>query len=153
MPVRTITRGPRHHLFAYYDKLQFDPQVRYCLGNAVGFEHRSPTAADAIEVGMVDLADGDRWIRLGESRAWGWQQGCMLQWVPSRDGLVIYNDREAEGYVARVHEVASGTTRTLPTAVYAPLARWPHRGRDRLPPHQRAPPRLRLRRACRPVDR
>ena len=119
VPVRTITRGPRHHWFAYYDKLQFDPQVRYCLGNAVGFEHRSPTAADAIEVGMVDLADGDRWIRLGESRAWGWQQGCMLQWVPSRDGLVIYNDREAEGYVARVHEVASGTTRTLPTAVYA----------------------------------
>ena len=30
----------------------------------------------------------------------------MLQWVPSRDGLVIYNDREAEGYVARVQEVA-----------------------------------------------
>ena len=66
VPVRTITSGPRHHWFAYYDKLQFDPQVRYCLGNAVGFEHRSPTAADAIEVGMVDLADGDRWISLGE---------------------------------------------------------------------------------------
>lgn len=119
VPVRTITRGPRHHWFAYYDKLQFDPSARYCLGNAVDFEHRSPTAADAIEVGMVDLADGDRWMRLGESRAWGWQQGCMLQWVPGRDRTVIYNDREADAYVARLHDVASGQTRTLPAAIYA----------------------------------
>lgn len=117
--VRTITRGPRHHWFAYYDKLQFDPQVRFCLGNAVDFEHRSPTAADAIEVGMVDLADGDRWIRIGESRAWGWQQGCMLQWVPGRESTVIYNDREGDAYVTRLHDVTSGQTRTLPAAIYA----------------------------------
>ncbi len=117
--VRTITHGPRHHWFAYYDKLQFDPGVRYCLGNAVDFEHRSPTAADVIEVGMVDLADGDRWIRLGQSRAWGWQQGCMLQWVPGTASQVIYNDRDGDSYVARVHDVTSGHTQTLPKAVYA----------------------------------
>ncbi len=117
--VRTITRGPRHHWFAYYDKLQFDPAVRYCLGNAVDFEHRSPTAADAIEVGMVDLADHDRWIRLGESRAWGWQQGCMLQWVPGQSSQVIFNDREGDDYVARLHDVTSGKTHTLPKAIYA----------------------------------
>jgi len=119
VPVRTITRGPRHHWFAYYDKLQFDPSVRYCLGNAVDFEHRSPRPDDAIEVGMVDLADGDRWIRLGESRAWGWQPGCMLQWLPGRPAEVVYNDREADGYVARVHDTTSGSTRTLSRAVYA----------------------------------
>ena len=119
VPVRTITRGPAHHWFAYYDKLQFDPSSRYCLGNAVGFEHRSPTAADAIDVGLVDLADGDRWVRLGQSRAWGWQQGCMLQWVPGSHTEVIYNDRVEDGYVARVVDVSAGTTRTLPRAVYA----------------------------------
>ena len=36
-PMRTITRGPRHHWFGYYDKLQFDPTVRFCLGNQVDF--------------------------------------------------------------------------------------------------------------------
>src|SRR5690606_37890446 len=64
-PVRTITRGPKHHWFAYYDKLQLDPSIRYCLGNAVDFEHRSPTAEDTIEVGMVDLQQSDRWVSLG----------------------------------------------------------------------------------------
>ncbi len=119
VPVRTITRGPRHHWFAYYDKLQFDPSVRYCLGNAVDFEHRSPTADDVIELGMVDLADGDRWIRLGESNAWGWQQGCMLQWVPGSSSEVIYNDRESGAYVARVHDTTTGSTRTLSRPIYA----------------------------------
>src|SRR6056297_3092666 len=81
-PVRTISRGPKYHWFSYYDKLQFDPSNRYVLGMEVDFEHRSPTAEDVIRVGMVDLQDQDRWIDLGASRAWCWQQGCMLQWRP-----------------------------------------------------------------------
>lgn len=119
VPIRTITRGPRHHWFAYYDKLQFDPTSRYCLGNAVGFEHRSPTGEDTIEVGMVDLQDNDRWITLGQSRSWGWQQGCMLQWVPGSDSLVIYNDRGADRFVSHVQNVSTGERKTLPHAIYS----------------------------------
>ncbi len=119
VPVRTITRGPKHHWFAYYDKLQFDPSIRYCLGNAVEFEHRSPTADDAIEVGMVDLHDGDRWIPLGRSHSWGWQQGCMLQWIPGSDSLVIFNDRGEENHIAQVLNVFTGQKTTLPKAIYS----------------------------------
>lgn len=119
VPVRTITRGPKHHWFAYYDKLQFDPQSRYCLGNAVGFEHRSPTGEDTIEVGMVDLRDNDRWITLGRSRSWGWQQGCMLQWVPGSESQVIYNDRGADRFVSHVQDVSTGERKTLSQAIYS----------------------------------
>ena len=119
VPVRTITRGPKHHWFAYYDKLQFDPSIRYCLGNAVEFEHRSPRPDDEIEVGMIDLKDGDRWIPLGASRSWGWQQGCMLQWVPGTESTVIYNDREGDRFVARVVDVTTRRGRTVPHAIYA----------------------------------
>jgi hypothetical protein len=124
--VRTITHGPKHHWFAYYDKLQFDPSSRYCLGNAVDFEHRSPTADDKIDVGMVDLKDGDKWIRLGTSNAWGWQQGCMLQWVPGSDSLVIYNDRGDGQYVSHVLDVFTGKKTTLSHAVYSlsPLGKY-----------------------------
>ena len=61
-PTRVITRGPGFHWFGYYDKLQFDASNRYVLGMEVRFEHRSPTPADTIRIGMVDLNDGDRWI-------------------------------------------------------------------------------------------
>ena len=55
-PVRAITRGPKFHWFAYYDKLQFDPSGRFVLANQVDFEHRSPKPDDVIEVGMIDCA-------------------------------------------------------------------------------------------------
>ncbi|MHC4252392.1 MAG: hypothetical protein ACYS9X_25010, partial [Planctomycetota bacterium] len=117
-PCRAITRGPRHHWFGYYDKLEFDPTGRYCLGMAVGFEGRSPRADDAIEIGMVDLHDNDRWVRLGESRAWGWQQGCMLQWRPGSATEILWNDREGDRFVCRVLDTKTRRARTIPWPIY-----------------------------------
>ena len=107
-PVRAITRGPGHHWFGYYDKLQFDPTNRFVLGMKVDFEHRSPTADDVIQVGMVDLEEKDKWIPLGESRAWNWQQGCMLQWLPGSQSKVIWNDREKGRFVSHILDVKTG---------------------------------------------
>jgi len=125
-PVRAITKGPRFHWFGYYDKLQFDPTNRYALGMEVGFEHRSPAPDDRIRIGMVDLEDGDRWIDLGETRAWCWQQGCMLQWLPGSSSDVIYNDRQGGRYISHILNVKTGKRRTLPAPIYAvsPDARW-----------------------------
>ena len=125
-PVRAITRGPKFHWFGYYDKLAFDPSDRYVLGMEVDFEHRSPKPDDAIRLGMVDLRDSDRWIELGKSQAWNWQQGCMLQWLPRSKSDVIYNDREGERYVSIILNVKTGRKRKLPAPIYAvsPDARW-----------------------------
>lgn len=125
-PVRAITRGPKHHWFGYYDKLEFDPSSRHVLGNEVDFEHRSPRPDDAIKVGMVDLEDGDRWVDLGESRAWNWQQGCMLQWLPGSKTEVIWNDRRDGRFVSHILDVADRSRRTIPAPIYAisPDSRW-----------------------------
>ena len=125
-PVRPITRGPKFHWFAYYDKLEFDPTGRYVLGMEVDFEHRSPRGDDPIKVGMVDLKQNDKWIELGQSRAWCWQQGCMLQWRPGSNTEVLWNDRQRGRYVCHILDVKTGRRRTLPHPVYAvsPDGRW-----------------------------
>ncbi len=117
-PARVITRGPRHHWFGYYDKLQFDPSCRYVLGMEVCFEHRSPKPDDVVRIGMVDLQDNDRWIELGESRAWCWQQGCMLQWIPGSASKILWNDRDGDQFVCRILDVFSGRRRTIGHPVY-----------------------------------
>jgi hypothetical protein len=117
-PVRQITHGPKFHWFGYYDKLEFDPTSRYVLANEVDFEGRSPRATDVIRVGMIDLADHDRWIDLGESRAWSWQQGCMLQWRPGSKSEVVWNDREGDHYVCRILDVFTRKRRTIPLPIY-----------------------------------
>ncbi|MCR4414428.1 MAG: twin-arginine translocation signal domain-containing protein [Thermoguttaceae bacterium] len=125
-PVRAITGGPKFHWFAYYDKLQFDATGRYALGMEVEFERRSPDPSDTIKIGMIDLADGDRWIELGRSRAWCWQQGCMLQWRPGSADEVLFNDREGDRFVCRILNVKTRKLRTLPHPIYAvsPDGRW-----------------------------
>jgi len=75
---------------------------------------------------MIDLQDGDRWTELGESRAWCWQQGCMLQWRPGSKREILWNDRQGSGYVCHLLDVETGRQRTVPHAIYAvsPDGQW-----------------------------
>src|SRR4051794_2048680 len=126
LPVRAITKGPRFHWFGYYDKLQFDPTSRFALGTSNDFQHRLVTAADSLKLGMVDLQDGDKWIDLGETRAWSWHQTCMLQWLPGSKEEVIWNDRQGSNFVSHIYNVRTRQKRTLPRAIYcvSPDAQW-----------------------------
>lgn len=125
-PVRRLTNGPKHHWFGYYDKWQVDPTNRYVLGMEVDFEGRSPNPGDVLKVGMIDLHDKDRWIELGESRSWGWQQGCMLQWIPGSADEVIWNDRQDGQFVSIIMNVHTRKKRILPKPIYtiSPDATW-----------------------------
>jgi hypothetical protein len=117
-PIRQITRGPSFHWFGYYDKQQFSPDNRYVLGNEVNFEHRSPRPEDAIAVGMVDLKENDRWIELGRTQAWNWQQGCMLQWLPRTKASVMWNVREGDDFAARILDLETKKQRLLSHPIY-----------------------------------
>ena len=81
-PVRQITRGPRFHWFGYYDKLQFSPDNRFVLGNRGRLRAPLAHGRRRDRGGHDRPARERRWIPLGTSNAWCWQQGCMLQWIP-----------------------------------------------------------------------
>lgn len=119
VPYKQITFSPGYHWFAYYDKLECDPSNRYVLAMRTDFEGRSPTDKDDIEIGMIDLKDGCKWIRLGKSSSWGWQQGCQLQFIPKSDSLVIWNDRIDGKFVSKICDIKTGKTRILPSNIYA----------------------------------
>jgi len=119
VPARIITKGPNFHWFGYYDKLQFDPSNRFVLCMEVDFEGRSPKPEDEIKIGMIDLQNNDEWIELGMSKAWGWQQGCMLQFVPGSDSLVIWNDRINNQFISHLLNIYTKKQIILPFAVYA----------------------------------
>ena len=101
---RNNTR-PKTSLVRLLRQARVHPTDRYVLGMEVDFEHRSPRPTDEIRVGMVDLQDNDRWIELGSTTAWCWQQGCMLQWIPESESEVIWNDRAADHYISRILDV------------------------------------------------
>jgi len=119
LPVRALTSGPKYHWFGYYDKLQFDPSNRYVLCMQVDFEMRSPRKDDVIKMGYIDLQDNDKWTEIGESHSWGWQQGCMLQWIPGSSSKVIWNDRRGDKFISIIKDIKTGETKELDNAIYA----------------------------------
>lgn len=118
VPMRSVTHGPGHFFFGYYDKQQWDPTGRFLLGMRAAFSDRPAQRDDLLEIGMVDLQDGDRWIPLAETRAWCWQQGCMLQWVPGSRAQIIFNDRIGDRFVAVIMDVHSRERHQLPRPIY-----------------------------------
>jgi len=117
--VRSVTTGPDHHFFGYYDKFPWSGSGRYLLSLEVPFVGRQPLPSEPVVVGMTDLDTGE-WIPLDETLAWNWQQGTMLQWMPQApDRLIIYNVREADRFACVIRDVHTGETRRLPHPVYA----------------------------------
>lgn len=112
-PICAVTRGPRYHWFGYYDMPAWDVTGRYLLSLEVDFQTRPPTADDTAIIGMTDLVTG-QWIPLTTTRAFNWQQGAMMHWLPWGAGReVIYNDRVDGRFVAMVMDVETRTCRVL----------------------------------------
>lgn len=113
-----ISPNDGHYFFGYYDKWQFSPDDRWILMQRAGFCDRAPRPDDILRVGMVDRDSNFSWTELGQTTAWCWQQGCMLQWLPGSMSRVVYNVRGSAGYESVVVDVVSGERQRLPHAIY-----------------------------------
>lgn len=114
---RPITSGPGHYFFGYYDKSCWDATGRWILGLRAGFMDRPPGPDDRVEVGVIDTEDGNRWTPVTETRAWNWQQGCMLQWVGGTR-TIIFNDRRQDQYIARKIDLDTGSETEIDRPIY-----------------------------------
>lgn len=119
LEAKPITAG-KHHFFGYYDKFPWNRSGRYHLALQTEFLDRQPTREDVAIIGMVDTEDGNRWIPLAETTAWSWQQGTMLQWLPSEpESTIIYNIRENDRFYGVIHNIETGEKRRLSRSFYA----------------------------------
>ena len=113
-----ITSGSKQQWFGYYDKFQVDKSGRYVLVGKVDTFFRSPTIKDKLSIGIIDLENEFKVKWIGSSNSWGWQQGCMLQWIPGSENEIIWNDREKGKLISRIYSISNGSTRTLPKPIY-----------------------------------
>lgn len=113
-----VTRG-QHHFFGYYEKSPWDWSQRWMLGMKSAFMDRPPTDHDTLTIGLIDTKSDCAWRDVAETRAWNWQQGCMLQWLGAgRSSEIIFNDRMDGQFVARILNVQNGRERVLNRPVY-----------------------------------
>ncbi len=119
-PVRALTRPPKHHFFGYYDHRQWEPAGRLGLGLEVEFDDRPPSPQDSAVIGVIDIEQPGSFRPLAQTSAWCWQQGTMLEWLPSGEGWAfIHNARDGDRYVSEIRDLDGKLQRTLPLPVYS----------------------------------
>jgi hypothetical protein len=115
-----ITPDDSNYFFGYYDKSPLDFTNQKLLSQRVSFMNRMPTKDDVLEIGYFDWRNNNEFVKLTETKAWNWQQGCMLQWVgPYFKSLIIYNDRLEGKFVSIIMNIETKEKIVLPMAIYS----------------------------------
>lgn len=77
--------------FGFHDKCPWSIGNSMLLGNGYRIPLRMPGPEDILDVGFFDGEDYRNFHKIGESTAWNWHQGCMLQWVGSSQNMIFNN--------------------------------------------------------------
>ena len=116
---RAVTRGPKEHLLANYFGIDaWSPDFRYLLALETDIVHSLPDGRPC-DVGLVDLADGNRFIPVMETRTWNFQEAAMAHWLPHAPDTFVVNDLRDGRFVAVVRNWRTGVERVVPHPVSA----------------------------------
>ncbi|HTS21088.1 MAG TPA: hypothetical protein VMN79_04685 [Casimicrobiaceae bacterium] len=119
-PLHAVTTGPAHHFFGYYDKCPWNASQSLLLAHEASFNDRPPGPEDRVSVGVVHVAEGNRYEALATTPAWNWQQGSMLQWHPADpERLLLHNDRRDGRFAAIVRDTGGRTYAVYDRPIYA----------------------------------
>lgn len=101
---RAVTGGPNPHFFGYYGISPWNPSETMMVGLETGFDDRLPEPGEPATIGSIDAVTG-AWRPLAETRAWNFQQGCMLHWLSDR--RILFNDCRSGRIVSVILDVPS----------------------------------------------
>ena len=108
-----------HYFFGYYDKSPLNINNSKLLACKSKFIDRLPEKNDILEIGYFDWKITNKFIKLTETKAWNWQQGCMLQWFGSEyESKIIFNDRIDNKFKTVIFDISTKEKTILPMAYY-----------------------------------
>ena len=103
--------------FGYYNYDVIDVSGKKMLCGRVSFDGRSISSDDTVELGWYNIESGE-WNYIGESDSFNWQQGAMLQWIPTERNKVAFNCSNKNHFFTSIIDISSKEKRTIPFPVY-----------------------------------
>ena len=119
LSTQPLTYGPKHHFFGFNDICPWSTTGRFMLALEVDFINRMPTRDDKATIGIIDLADNNKFCPVAETFAWNFQQGSRQQWIPGEFNKIIFNDRRKDRFVSVILDIESEEREILPLPIYA----------------------------------
>jgi hypothetical protein len=121
---RVITRPG--YFFGFHDKIPFSADNSLLLAHRNQIGNRSVRPGDLAEVGVFGGDDWQAFTPVGETRAWDWQLGAMLQWRGAAAQQIVFNDIVDSDIGSRIVSrtgVAIGSFK-LPVVHVSPCGQW-----------------------------
>ena len=88
---RALTTGPHEHLIANYFALDaWSPDLRYMVALETDLNGRLPVADERCTLGVIDLADGNRFLPVTTTACWNFQEAAMAFWIDN--DTILFND-------------------------------------------------------------
>ena len=106
-----------HYFFGYYNKSPWNFTQDKILFLKSKFINRHPKKDDLVEIGFFDIKTNEETI-LSKTNTWNWQQGCMLQWHPSEEDIVIFNKRKNNKFISVFFNIKTRKETIMPLATY-----------------------------------
>ena len=117
--VEKLVDGDKHYYFGYYGKSPWSHDGRYVVALEVDFIDRFKDESESANIILIDVKTKKKKV-LAKTRAWNWQQGAMMQWMPSKhkENRLIYNDIKDGVFISRIIDVDSGKEDIIPYPIY-----------------------------------
>ena len=108
----------RECFFGYYGSSPWSPGEERVLYLSAPILKGHPTISNKAKIICFDLRHGKRFV-VGHTRAWNWQQGCMLRWLEDQRGpTIIYNDHRENNYSSVIVNIETGEECVIPFPYY-----------------------------------
>lgn len=119
--VKPIFQTPKDacYWFGYYnyDPINLDGKKLLC--NRAEFDATPIVRGMTIDVGFFDLTTKE-WQPIGKTDSFNWQQGAMLQWIPTNgiEDRLIYNCSHDGHIISKIHDINTGKIKELDYPIY-----------------------------------
>jgi hypothetical protein len=116
---KQLTPNNAHHFFGYFGIPPWSQNGRYFVCLESSFQDHMPELGETAKIMLLDLQEGTHRY-LAETKAWNFQQGSMMHWLPSDPNRkIIYNDCDGKKPISRVLNIETGESYALPRAINA----------------------------------
>lgn len=113
-----LIEGDKHYFFGYYNKSPWSKDEKYAVVLEVDFIDRHPEKEDSTNIILIDFENNKK-EKIAETKAWNWQQGCMLQWMPPNyDNKIIFNDRKKGKFISKIIDIKTKKEKIIPYSLY-----------------------------------
>lgn len=110
---RVFSDRDAHIYCGYYDVTPFNKDNSKLLALRVVGKNISPHDSNIkAEIGYYNL-DYAQFIKIAETTAWNWQQGCRLQWLSQTTDTIIYNDFRNNSFVSIARSLKENTNERI----------------------------------------